>query len=137
MYFHQRRYRPLQVRRLPVLEAEARRRPHGKDRVAAHTPKAPSRRLRSAAVPGVAVADRHPPPARYQRIDRLRAQPDCRQYGRLSSVRVETVDSAEYREAFGEQWQHRLVSSERAQVGRPAPAAMHFAFLSRPQLQQH
>jgi hypothetical protein len=35
--FHQRRYRPLQVRRLPVLEAEARRRPHGKDRVSAHT----------------------------------------------------------------------------------------------------
>ena len=67
----------------------------------------------------------------------FRAQPDCRQHGRLSGVRVETVDTAEYREAFGEQWQHRLVSSERAQVGRPAPAAMHFAFLSRPQLQQH
>ena len=35
--FHQRRYRPLQVRQLPVFEAEARRPPHGKDRVTAHT----------------------------------------------------------------------------------------------------
>jgi len=35
--FHHRRYRPLQVRRLLVLEAEARCRPHGKDRVAGHT----------------------------------------------------------------------------------------------------